>query len=243
MEEVLAEGFAQQRWLDGVEWTVAGEALDGRLAGLSVYACVAYLLSPGHEAIIQLLEAGDALGLGLEQEPLTNVPSQSFLLSATLRPVRPTVGQADAEHRAAAFEGGVTVRRPVVNMQLLRQTAALDSGTEHVLTGAGVLVRHPAAMDKEATEVIHEQEEVGAFAAGDAWKRHERTDEHVAHPALVGTFSFVPAEGAWLTRQRGAVQPATVQVLSDGPFGQMDAMPRFQDRADLDCRASWQFQP
>src|SRR6266851_1022012 len=93
-----AEGFAQQRWFDGVERTVAGEALDRRLAGLGVHARVAYLLGPGHEAIVELLEAGDALGLGLEQEPLPNVPSQPFLFAATLRSVRPTVDQADAEH-------------------------------------------------------------------------------------------------------------------------------------------------
>src|SRR6266566_2275732 len=70
-----AEGFAEQRWLDGVEWTVAGEALDGRLASLGVHARVAHLLGPRHEAIVELLEAGDALGLGLEQKPLSNVPS------------------------------------------------------------------------------------------------------------------------------------------------------------------------
>src|SRR5436190_11731833 len=69
------EGFAEQRWFDGVEWTVAGETLNGRLAGLSVHARVADLFGPGTEAIVELLEAGDALGFGLEQEPLANVPS------------------------------------------------------------------------------------------------------------------------------------------------------------------------
>src|SRR5712692_2562205 len=99
-----AEGFAEQRWLDGVEWTVAGEALDGRLASLGVHARVAHLLGPGHEAIVELLEAGNALGLGLEQEPLSDVAAKPFLFSATLRSVRPAVDQADAEHRAAAFK-------------------------------------------------------------------------------------------------------------------------------------------
>ena len=37
------------------------------------------------------------------------------------------------------------------------------------------------------------------------------------------------------------MQPAAVQMLADSPLGQMNAMPRFQDRADLDCGASWQF--
>jgi hypothetical protein len=32
-----------------------------------------------------------------------------------------------------------------------------------------------------------------------------------------------------------------VQVLSDRALGDGDAMPRFEDGADLDCRASWQF--
>jgi hypothetical protein len=63
---------------------MAGEALDGRLAGLGVHARVADLFAPGYEAIIQLLEVGDALGLGFEEEPLAKVPSQSFLLSAPL---------------------------------------------------------------------------------------------------------------------------------------------------------------
>ena len=111
-----------------MEWTVAGEALDRRLAGLGVHARVADLLSPGHEAIVELLEAGDALGLGLEQEPLADVPSQPFLFSATLRSVRPTVDKANAEHRAAAFERSVRIRGAVVHMQLFRQTAALDGG-------------------------------------------------------------------------------------------------------------------
>src|SRR5205823_11855879 len=61
-------------------------------------------------------------------------------------------------------------------------------------------------------------------------------------PAFVGTFGFEAAEGARLTSQGGAVQPAAVQMLTDGPLRQMDAMPGFQNRADLDCRASRQFQ-
>src|SRR5712692_5927080 len=97
-----AEGFAQQRWLDGVERTVAGEASDGRLAGLGVHARVAYLLGPGREAIVELLEAGDALSLGLKQKPLSDVSAEPFLFSASLRSIRPTVDQADAEHRTAA---------------------------------------------------------------------------------------------------------------------------------------------
>jgi hypothetical protein len=68
-----------------VEWTVAGEALNGRLTGLSVYPRVAHLLGPGRETIIELLEAGDALGLGLEQKPLANVAAETLLFSASLR--------------------------------------------------------------------------------------------------------------------------------------------------------------
>jgi len=151
-----AEGFAEQRWFDGVEWTVAGEALDGRLANLGVHARVAHLLGPGREAIVKLLEAGNALGLSLEQKPLSDVSAEPFLFSASLRSIRPTVDQADAEHRTAAFKLGITVRGTVVHMQLIRQTAALDGGAQYVLASAGVLVRHPAAMNEESTEVIHE---------------------------------------------------------------------------------------
>jgi len=45
---------------------------------------------------------------------------------------------------------------PVINMQLVWQTAALDGGAQHILASAGVLVSHPAAMHQESTEVIHE---------------------------------------------------------------------------------------
>ena len=123
-------------------------------------------------------------------------------------------------------------------MQLLRQTAALDGGAQHVLASARVLVRHPPSMDQHSTEVIHEQEEIGTFAAGDTGERHERTDEDVAHPAFVGTFSFVSAEGTRLTCQRRAVETATVQMLADGALRNRNAMPCFQDRADLSCGAT-----
>ena len=33
-----------------------------------------------------------------------------------------------------------------------------------------------------------------------------------------------------------------MQMLADSPLVQMNAMPRFQDRTDLDCGATWQFQ-
>ena len=60
-------------------------------------------------------------------------------------------------------------------------------------------------MNEESAEVIYEQEQVRALAARDAGKRDERTDQHVAHPALVGTFRFEAPEGGWLTSQGGAV--------------------------------------
>src|SRR5207248_6596766 len=124
-----AEGFAEQRWFDGVEWTVAGEALDGRLAGLGVHARVAYLLGPSREAIVELLEAGDALSLGLEQEPLSNIAAEPLLFSATLRPLWPALDQADAKHGAAPLKGGVSKRCAVVHMQLVGQAAALNGRT------------------------------------------------------------------------------------------------------------------
>jgi len=115
-----------------VEWTVAGETLDWRLAGLGVHAGVAHLLGPGREAIIELLEAGDAVRLSLEQEPLPDVSQESFLFATRLRPVRPTVDQPDAEHGAGALEGGIAIRRSVVHQQLFRQAAALDRGAQHI---------------------------------------------------------------------------------------------------------------
>jgi hypothetical protein len=50
-----------------------------------MHARVADLLGPRAEAIIQLLEVGDTLRLGLEQEALADIAAQSFLFSASLR--------------------------------------------------------------------------------------------------------------------------------------------------------------
>src|SRR5713226_6101221 len=85
-----------------------------------MHAGVAHLLGPGREAIVELLEAGDAVRLSLEQEPLSDVSQESFLFATRLRPVRPTVDQPDAEHGTAALEGRIAIRRSIVHQQLFR---------------------------------------------------------------------------------------------------------------------------
>ena len=57
--------------------------------------------------------------------------------------------------------------------------------------------------------------------------------------ALWSTASFY---GRGLPAVEGLWAATTVQMLADGPLRHMDAMPGFQNRADLDCRASRQFQ-
>ena len=74
-------------------------------------------------------------------------------------------------------------------------------------------------MDQEATEVIDENEEIRSAAPMDARMRNERAHQYVAHPALVGPYGFEAAERARLTGQGGAVQPAAMQMLADGPLG------------------------
>src|SRR5215469_9901559 len=135
---------------------MAGEALDGCLPRLSVHARVAHLLGPGHEAVVKLLEAGDAVRVSLEQEPLSDVSQKSFLFAARLWLIRPSVDEPDAEHRAAALEGRIAIRRAVVQQQLFRHTEALDCGTQHVLACASVLVRQPTPMYQESAVVVDE---------------------------------------------------------------------------------------
>src|SRR5260370_23730455 len=207
-----------------------------------MHAGVAHLLGPGREAIVELLEVGDAVRLSLEQEPLSDVAQKSFLFAARLRPVGPTVDQPDAQHGAAALEGGIAIRRSVVHQQLFRHTAALDRGAQHVLAGAGVLVRQPTPMHEESAVVVDEHPQKGTFAAGHAWIWHEWTDEHIPDPALIGTFGFVATERARLASQGRAMQTASAQVLADGPLGHVDALPRFQNRGDLSGGTCWQLQ-
>jgi hypothetical protein len=71
----------------------------------------------------------------------------------------------------------------------------LDGGAQHFLTSAGVLVRYPATMDQHPAVVINKDEQVRALAASDARIRDEGTHQHIADPALVGTFSFEATEG------------------------------------------------
>ena len=79
-------------------------------------AGIAHLLDPGHEALVELSEAGDAVGLGLEQEPLADVAICAFNFASALRPVWSAVYQADAQDRAGALEGRGNVRTAVINI-------------------------------------------------------------------------------------------------------------------------------
>ena len=75
------ERFAQERRLDR-EWTVAGESINGRLAGLGVLTRIADLLRPREETIVQLGEAGDAVGFGFGQEPFADKSVEPLELAA-----------------------------------------------------------------------------------------------------------------------------------------------------------------
>jgi hypothetical protein len=135
-----------QCWFDRRQRTLAGETGDWRLAGLGVLAGIADTFAPGQDAVVELGEAGAAVRLRLRQEPFADKAVEPVSLAATFRRVWSAVDETDAEHRAAVFEGGVGVRRAVIHIQALGQTAALDNGARHVLTSARVLVWHPAAV-------------------------------------------------------------------------------------------------
>jgi hypothetical protein len=61
-----------------------GEALDRRLTGLGVHAGVAHLLGAHRKAIVEPLEAGDALGLGLSEKGLANEAIEALLFATAL---------------------------------------------------------------------------------------------------------------------------------------------------------------
>src|SRR6266487_1217021 len=130
-----------------------------------------------------------------------------------------------------------------MDVQLDRQTAALDGGAQYLLTGTRVLVRHPAAVNQHSAVVINQDEQVRALAASHARVRHEGSHQDVAHPALVGTFGFEATERPWLASYCCAVQTASAQMLADGALRHIDAMPGFQNGGDLSGGASRQFHP
>ena len=58
--------------------------------------------------------------------------------------------QADAQHRAGAFERLGNVRAPVIGVQNFGQAAALDGRAQHLLASACVLLGHPGAVDEQS---------------------------------------------------------------------------------------------
>jgi len=73
-----------------------------------------------------------------------------ILLPAALRGVRPAVDQTDAQHGAAALQGGVGERCPVVSVEAEGQAPPCDGLPQHVLAGPGVLLGHPAPVHQQA---------------------------------------------------------------------------------------------
>ena len=141
--------------------------------------------------------------------------------------------EADTEHGAAALEGGVGVGRAVIDVQALGQTTTLDGGAQHVLTGARVLVWHPAAMHQQPRIIVDEHKEVGALAATGARMGDEGTHQHVTDPHLVGSRSFETPVGPRLTGECGTLQAAALEVLANGALGDTNAVASEQDGADL----------
>lgn len=107
----------------------AGEPIDRGLAGLGVLARIAELLSPCHEALVQLGEAGDTVGFGLAEEPSADKTVEPLLLAASFRRIGTALDQVDAEAGATALERRVGVRRAVIHVHPFGQAAALNSGT------------------------------------------------------------------------------------------------------------------
>lgn len=81
--------------------------------------------------------------------------------------------------------------------------------------------------------VVDEQEELGLAAACHPRGRHPGTAEHIADPALVGTGGLVATEAARLGDQRGALQPAALELLAEGALTDADAVSGEEHVADL----------
>ena len=81
--------------------------------------------------------------------------------------------------------------------------------------------------------IVHEQEQAGALAAGSARMRHPRTDQHVAHPQLVGTIGLVPSVRHRLRGELRSLQAALGQLLADGARCQPHAVTRRDDVGDV----------
>ena len=113
-------------------------------------AGIAHLLDPRHKAVVQLSEAGDAVGFGLQQEALANIAICSFNFASALRPVRSAVDQTGAQDCAGAFEGRGNVRAALIHIDNFGLAAALDGGAQHLLTSARVLLGHPGAVDEQS---------------------------------------------------------------------------------------------
>ena len=141
--------------------------------------------------------------------------------------------QPYAQHAAGAGQPGVRKGRPVVSIEHVRDTAADDRAAQHVLAGAGVLVREEPAIDQQPGMIIDNEEQPRPRRALPPRVRHPRADQHVGDPPLVRPGSFVAPVGLRLGGQGLAVQPGAAQLAADGPLGDRDPVPVVQDRGDL----------
>jgi len=122
---------------------------------------------------------------------------------------------------------------PVVHVEPFRQPPALDGGAQHFLPGAGGLLGTPPGVKQQAGVIVHQDEEVGALAAGDTRVRHERAYQHVADPQLVGSVGREATIDPRCPSQHRALEAATLKVLTNRALGHPDAVARQQNGADL----------
>jgi hypothetical protein len=73
--------------------------------------------------------------------------------------------ETDAEHAAGPGELAGPERRPVVHQEDLGHAPADHGGPQHVLAGAGVLLRAPPAGHDQAAVVIEQAEQPSPAAA------------------------------------------------------------------------------
>ena len=93
-----------------------GIAGQGRLAGLGMDADVEVATDPGPEAVVELVEAGDADLLRFEEEAFPDDPVEAFLLASALWCIWSGMDEPDAQDRAASREFGAAVCAAVVHV-------------------------------------------------------------------------------------------------------------------------------
>jgi hypothetical protein len=193
-----------------------------------VHAAVIDRLHPGGEQGVELGQVVQfAAGADLDKELLAHGPEEAFDLASSCGLPGLGVDQSDPQRCAGAQQLPVDHRRPVVQVERVRDAPRGQAGAQRRLESNGVLAAGPPIAGQQPGMIVEEGEQ-DRLAAVD-----RRTVQRIPGPPLVGRVGLESAERlGWHAVGAGVEFPAHEVSLQGAFVGRPPAV-RAQDRCHL----------